>query len=97
MYVLALSIELRLPGCKSLKQKRSSLRPIVDGIRHRRQASVAETDFNDQWQRAGLGVAVVAGTHGEAELMVDKIERFLWSRPDVEVVSADRHWLELDR
>jgi len=97
MYVLALSIELRLPDCKSLKQKRSSIRPIVDGIRHRRQASVAETDFNDQWQRAELGVALVASSHGEAEQFADKIERFVWSRPDVEVVRADRHWLELDR
>jgi len=97
MYVLALSIELRLPGCKSLKQKRSSLRPIVDGIRHRRQASVAETDFNDQWQRAEIGVAVVTCAEGEAELLIDKIERFVWSRPDVEVVRSDRHWMELDR
>ena len=97
MHVLALSIELRLPSCTTLKQKRSSLRPILDGIRHRHKVSVAETDFNDEWHRAELGIAVVSGSAGHAVEVVDSVERFVWSRLDIEVVSSDRHWLELDR
>jgi uncharacterized protein YlxP (DUF503 family) len=97
MHVLALSVELRIPGCTSLKQKRSALRPIVEGIRQRHHVSVAETDFNDQWQRAAIGVAVVSGSVSQAEDLADKVERFVWSRPDVEVTHAGRHWLEVER
>ncbi len=97
MHVLALSVELRLPGCTSLKQKRSTLRPIVDGIRVRHHLSVAETDHNDQWQRAEIGVAVVSGSVNHAEDLADRVERFVWSRPDVEVTRADRQWMEFDQ
>ena len=97
MHVLALDVELRLPGCTSLKDKRTALRPIVDGLRHRHRVSVAETGHLDQWQRGELGVAVVAGHPDRAEEVMDAVERLVWSRPDVEVVRTNRHWMEIDR
>lgn len=97
MYVLAMSIDLKLPGCASLKEKRAALRPVVDGIRHRQQVSIAETDHHDLWQRAGIGVAVVSVDESGAVQVMDRIERFVWSRPDVEVISAERYWLEIER
>ena len=97
MYVVALSVELRLPQCRSLKDKRQALRPLLDGLRHRHRVSVAETGYQDQWQRATLGVAVVAAGPSQAEEWLDQVERFVWSRPDAEVVSADRQWMEFDR
>ncbi len=97
MHVLALEVEVRIPGCTSLKDKRGALRPIIDGLRHRHQVSVAETDYQDQWQRAGLGVAVVSGHPEHAEEVMDAVERMIWSRPDVEVVTSSRHWMEIDQ
>ncbi len=97
MHVLAMSVELRLPGCSSLKEKRAALKPIVEGIRHRHHVSVAETGHQDQWQRASVGVALVASGASRAEQWMDRIERFIWSRPDVEVVATERHWMEIDR
>ncbi len=96
MHVLALAVELRLPTCRSLKDKRQALRPIVDGLRQRHRVSVAETDFQDQWQRAELGIAVVSAAPAQAEDWLDHVERFVWSRPDVEVVRTDRRWMEVD-
>ncbi len=96
MYALAMSIDLKLPGCASLKEKRAMLRPVIDGIRHRQQVSVAETDHHDLWQRAGIGIAVVSVDATGATEAMDRVERFVWSRPDVEVISAGRHWLEID-
>ena len=97
MHVLALSVELRLPCCRSLKDKRQALRPIVDGLRQRHRVSVAETDHQQQWQRATLGIAVVSATVSHAEEWLDAVERFVWSRPDIEIVSCDRQWMEFDR
>lgn len=97
MHVLAVSVELRLPSCRSLKDKRQILRPVIDGLRHRHRASVAETDAQEQWQRACIGVSVVSSSAAGAEEWMDQIERFVWSRPDVEVVDIERHWLEVDQ
>jgi uncharacterized protein YlxP (DUF503 family) len=97
MFVLAMAADLRMLGCSSLKDKRATLRPLVDGIRHRHQVSVAETDHHDLWQRAELGIAVVSNEATHAEESMDKIERFIWSRPDIEVISTSRHWLEVEK
>ncbi|MEZ5167144.1 MAG: DUF503 domain-containing protein [Acidimicrobiales bacterium] len=52
MHVLAAEIDLRVPGSRSLKDKRSALRPILDGLRHRHPVAAAEVDHLDEWQRA---------------------------------------------
>ncbi len=96
MYVLALRIDLRFPLSQSLKGKRASLRPIVDGIRSRFGVSVAETDHMDTWQRAELGVALVSGDLHVVQELADEIERFVWGQ-DTEVLEIERLWLETDR
>lgn len=96
MHVLAVEFDLRLPGCRSLKDKRGALRPVVEGLRNRHPVSVAETDHQELWQRAAIGVAVVSETPGHAQAMMDEAERFVWSFPEVEVLSATRRWLEED-
>lgn len=95
--MLALDVELHLPHVRSLKARRAVVRPIVEGCRQRFGAAAAETAYQDVWQRVGIGVAVVASGAGQATARIDEVERFLWSRPDVEIVRCDRHWLELDR
>ena len=53
--------------------------------------AVAEVDYQDKWQRAGIGVAVVAASAGHAEEVLQAVERFVWSFPEVEVVSVDAY------
>ncbi|RMH76405.1 MAG: DUF503 domain-containing protein [Actinomyces sp.] len=94
MHVLAVRFDLRLPGTRSLKQKRAVVRPVVDGIRHRFGVSVAEVDHLEAWQRAAVGVAVVAASPGRAEEVVAAVERFVWSFPELEVIGTQRSWLD---
>jgi uncharacterized protein YlxP (DUF503 family) len=94
MFVLAVEADLHINESRSLKAKRQVIRPIVDGARHRFGVSAAEIGYQDQWQRALLGFAVVAGTVSHAEEVIDAVDRFVWSRPDIEVLSMDRKWLE---
>lgn len=97
MHVLALEVEVHLPACTSLKAKRAVLRPVVEGCRHRFGLAVAEVDHQDLWQRATIGVAVVAASGGQAAERIDAVERWIWSRTDLEVIRSDRHWLDVDR
>ncbi len=93
MQVAAVRFDLRLPGCHSLKEKRAVIRPVLDGARNRFRVATAEVDHHDRWQRAALGVAVVASSATHAGEVLDQVERFVWSFPEIEVVSAERAWL----
>jgi len=86
--------DLHLPAVHSLKEKRAVIRPILDGARNRFHVAVAEVDHQDQWQRAGLGMAAVAATVGHIEEVLDRVERFVWSFPEVEVIAAERSWVD---
>jgi len=94
VFVLSLSIDLHLPEVRSLKAKRSIVRPLVEGARRRFGVAAAEVDFQDQWQRTVLGFAVVSGREGHAVEVIDEVERFVWSHPEVQVLSSERRWLE---
>jgi uncharacterized protein YlxP (DUF503 family) len=93
--VLAARYELHLPDVRSLKGKRAVLRPLLDRLRNT-GVSVSEVDHNDLWQRAALGIAVVAPDPTHATELMDAADRLVWSRPDLEVVDVERRWLGWD-
>ena len=92
MHVAVVRLELHIPTSRSLKEKRAVLRPIVEGLRHRFQISVAEVGYQDKWQRALVGMAVVSDSYGHAVDVVDNVERWVWSKPEVEVTSFEVTW-----
>ncbi|MDQ6616455.1 MAG: DUF503 domain-containing protein [Actinomycetota bacterium] len=94
MHAAAVRFDLRLPHAHSLKDKRAIIRPILEGCRRRYQVAAAEVDHQDAWQRAGLAVSAVSGTAGHVSDVLDQVERFVWSFPEVEVIGAERRWLE---
>ncbi len=94
MFVLAYEVELRLAHAESLKDKRQTITPIIEGARRRFAVSSAEIDHQDHWRSAVLGFAVVASAEGVARAVIDDVDRFVWSFPEIEVVHSDRRWLE---
>ena len=94
MFVLALEVEAHLPGSRSLKDKRQILRSVLDTARHRYSVAAAEVDHQDLWQRTSLGFATVSASAAHATDVIDQVERLVWSQGGLEVVRADRMWLE---
>jgi len=90
----ALEIEVRIPYGDSLKAKRSVIRPILDGAHRRFGVASAEVDLQDEWDAAVLGFAAVAGSVSHINDVLDKVDRFVWSFPEVEVVDAHRWWVD---
>jgi len=70
---------------------------LVDACQSRFGVAAAEVGFQDQWQRSELGFAAVSGTPGQVESVLDSVERYVWSHPDVEVVGSSRAWLGTER
>ena len=92
--VLSGRFEPRLPGTRSLKDKRARIRPVIDRIRHRHHLSVAEVDRQDDLGRCVIEVAVVAAGPGHAQDVMDGVERLVWSADGIEVLSLELTWSE---
>lgn len=96
MHVVALSVELHLPGCHSLKDKRTVVRPLLDGCRRRFEVAAAEVAHQDLWQRARVAAVAVSASASHAGEVLDAVERFIWSHPELEVVATERTWVEAE-
>jgi uncharacterized protein YlxP (DUF503 family) len=73
MVVGLCTIELSLPGPRSLKDKRGALKPLIAQMRREFNVAVAEVDRQDVWQRATLGVATVSNDAGHAHGLLEKV------------------------
>jgi uncharacterized protein YlxP (DUF503 family) len=93
MHVAILTLELHLPEARSLKDKRRAIKPIVEGSRRRFSVAVAEVGHQDACHLATIGVAAVSGSAGHVQEVLDAVERFVWSFPEVEVSSSRRGWM----
>ncbi|MGQ0617903.1 MAG: DUF503 domain-containing protein [Acidimicrobiia bacterium] len=94
MPAAALTVELHLPDVHSLKEKRAVIRPIIEGAQHRFRVAAAEIELQDLRQRTVLGFAAVASTVGHVGAVLDEVERFVWSFPEIDVLEAGRAWME---
>lgn len=93
MHAAALRFELRIPEAQSLKAKRSVLRPVLRRLKQR-ELSVAEVDHQDDWQRASVGVAVVAPQRRRLDEIVNGLHRAMLEDPTVELIEMDVSYLE---
>src|SRR6476619_4736200 len=95
MYVGALELDVLLGDVHSLKQKRSVVRPVVAELRRRFEVSAAEAGHLDLHRRALLGVSLVAADAGHVVEVLDRCERLVAGRPNLELLSARRRMLGL--
>ncbi|WP_419998317.1 DUF503 domain-containing protein [Streptomyces boninensis] len=90
MFTGTLSCDLLLGDVRSLKEKRSVVRPIVAELHRKYAVSVAEVGDQDLYRRAEIGLAVVSGDVGHLTDVLDHCERLLAGRPEVELLSVRR-------
>ena len=82
--------DLNLPGCSSLKEKRSILRSLKDRLRNKFNVSVAETAFQGVHKRAQLAIALVASDGRYAESVLDKLDSFVERNGGAVIVSVQK-------
>jgi len=69
--------ELEIPGAHSLKEKRSVVKSLKERLHSRYRVAVAETGFQDVWQRAQLSAVTVSGEHRHVQEVLDELDRFV--------------------
>lgn len=92
--VAALVLEIRIEHAQSLKDKRQVIRSLKDRLRGHFNVSVAETDFQSQWQLAELVVVAVASSRQIAETTMRKVEEAAADHLMGGLVRANLEWLE---
>ncbi|MCX8131668.1 MAG: DUF503 domain-containing protein [Clostridia bacterium] len=70
-------IVLHMDEVFSLKEKRHIVKSIVERLKSRFNASVAEVDMNDTWNKAVIGVSCVSNEAGHADSMMSSIVNFV--------------------
>jgi uncharacterized protein YlxP (DUF503 family) len=87
MHIAALTVELYIPGCSSLKQKRSRIRSLVARLHREFNVSSAEVDYNDLHQAALIACVAVSNDHGRTQQILERIPRWIERyRPDLQIV-----------
>jgi uncharacterized protein YlxP (DUF503 family) len=90
VYVGAVELDVLFGDVRSLKQKRSLVRPVVAELRRRFDVAAAEAGHLELRRRSLIGVAVVAADGAQARDVLEACERLVAGRPELELLAA-RH------
>jgi uncharacterized protein YlxP (DUF503 family) len=89
-----LTLELRLDGAHSLKDKRHTVKGLKDRLRHRHNVAVAEIGYQDLWQRSLVSAVTVSGDRARAEEVLQLVEREAAALLGGVLVGSTLEWLE---
>ncbi len=86
MLVALERFDLRIPACRSLKEKRHVVKTLTNAIRAKFPVSVAEVDHHELWQRTALAVAAVGSDQHHLRRVMHEIEKVVDRWAEVEVI-----------
>ena len=93
MFLACCQIELHLPACHSLKEKRKVVNRLRDRLRHRFNVSFAEVEHQDTWQRVGLALAAVSSHQQGLETLFQSVREEIHRLLPGEILQFDVEFL----
>lgn len=85
MTISLLTLHFRLPGCTSLKEKRSKIKPILARLHREFNVSTAELGLQDVWQEAVLGCVTVSSDAVQNQRLLQGVLEY-----------TEQHWPDLE-
>ena len=89
MLVALERFDLRIPGSRSLKQKRHVVSSLTAAVRRRFPVSVAEVDHHELWQRASIAVAAVGADQHHLRRVMHEVEKLVDRWDGTEVLRSE--------
>lgn len=86
MLIASCEFKLYLPGAFTLKDKRKTIKSLLQKSKNKFNFSAAEVDGQDYIQTAILGVAAVGNDYQYLQSVMDKYRDFLESFPEFSLV-----------
>ena len=93
MVVGVIAWELEIFGCQSLKEKRRVVKSLKDRLRARLNLAVAETAYQDLWQRAELTACTVSGDQRHVDEVLQSADRLVVGEHRARVIDSYRRFL----
>ena len=93
MVIGFLRVDLLLPGCNSLKDKRSVLKRTIAHLRKTFNVGVGEIGDQDIWRRCELGIVTIATRHDTVERTLDDVVHACEMERDLQVLEVARELL----
>jgi len=91
--VLILSLDIRIPGCRSLKERRGLLEPLKKRLRRDLNLSVSELEPRNSPDRARLGIAAVVDHRAAGDSQLEKIRSIIDREHRLSVLEEDlEYW-----
>jgi len=87
MVIGILQMELLLPETHSLKDKRSVLSRIKNGVRKQFNVSVAELRYLDQFSRTLLGIVTINNETKIVDQILGQVEKFIELQAGIQVLN----------
>jgi uncharacterized protein YlxP (DUF503 family) len=87
MAIGVLTLQIQLPGCKSLKEKRGRLKPLIVRLHREFNLSVAELAQQDVWDETTIGCAMISNENQFSQTSLQTVVYWLnknW--PDILLV-----------
>ena len=87
------TLDLLIPEANSLKDKRSVLKSMLEGIRSKFNVSAAEVEHMDLWRRATVGIACVSNSQQFVDQVLNKVVDWVESNPRVNITDVQLEFL----
>ena len=84
MSVGILTFTIHLPGCRSLKAKRSQIKPILARLKKEFNISIIESDHHDVWESCQITAACASLQGQQARQVLENV-----------LVFVECHWPDL--
>jgi uncharacterized protein YlxP (DUF503 family) len=97
MIIGAAQITLMIPENDSLKGKRRVVKSLVEKVRHKFAAAVAEVGDNDLWQKARIGVALVGNDAQLLSSRLQQIMQFIENQHLAEIIDFQEEFCYLEK
>jgi len=88
-----LTLELWIPQSGSLKSKRKVILSLKDRLRHQFNISIAEIAENDKWQKAVLGICMIANDRKYVEGCFQKMINFIEDSGEARLIGQSVEFL----
>lgn len=86
MIIGSMTVEVSLPKSGSVKEKRTTLKPLLSRIGGTYNVSVAEVGRDDVYRSGVLGIATVASEQQSASAILTGVVNMIKSEPDMILV-----------
>lgn len=93
MHILLINLDLKIPFAHSLKDKRRQIKSLKDRLSSKFNASVAEIDALDNWQRAVMGICIISNDRSYLDKQYSLVETLLLEYTELELITMTREWL----